>query len=52
MSKVGVVDAAYRYICDLQAALVHKLATRGVPTDLRGESGGVNAVRGFGGVCG
>ena len=33
--QVGVVDAAYRYICDLQAALVHKFSVRGVPQNMQ-----------------
>ncbi|XP_068229306.1 uncharacterized protein [Palaemon carinicauda] len=34
--KVGVVEAAYQYICQLQAALLDKFSTKGVPEDLAG----------------
>ncbi|XP_066976611.1 uncharacterized protein [Macrobrachium rosenbergii] len=34
--KVGVVEAAYQYICELQAALLDKFSTKGVPEDLAG----------------
>uniref|UniRef100_A0A0P4VWI5 BHLH domain-containing protein n=1 Tax=Scylla olivacea TaxID=85551 RepID=A0A0P4VWI5_SCYOL len=34
--KVGVVDAAYHYICQLQSALLAKFSARGVPADLAG----------------
>ncbi|KAK8738074.1 hypothetical protein OTU49_004030 [Cherax quadricarinatus] len=38
--KVGVVDAAYQYICELQSALLAKFSTKGVPADLAGVVGG------------
>uniref|UniRef100_A0A0P4W2H7 BHLH domain-containing protein n=1 Tax=Scylla olivacea TaxID=85551 RepID=A0A0P4W2H7_SCYOL len=38
--KVGVVDAAYHYICQLQSALLAKFSARGVPADLAGVVGG------------
>ncbi|XP_071540809.1 uncharacterized protein [Panulirus ornatus] len=38
--KVGVVDAAYQYICELQSALLAKFSTNGVPADLAGVVGG------------
>ncbi|XP_042237152.1 uncharacterized protein LOC121876224 [Homarus americanus] len=38
--KVGVVDAAYQYICELQTALLAKFSTKGVPADLAGVVGG------------
>lgn len=38
--KVGVVDAAYQYICQLQSALLAKFSARGVPADLAGVVGG------------
>ncbi|KAK7068179.1 hypothetical protein SK128_004128 [Halocaridina rubra] len=34
--KVGVVEAAYQYICELQTALLDKFSTKGVPDDLAG----------------
>lgn len=37
--KVGVVDAAYDYICELQTALLAKFAAKGVPADLAGVLG-------------
>ncbi|CAL4148136.1 unnamed protein product [Meganyctiphanes norvegica] len=38
--KVGVVDAAYEYICELQAALLAKFSAKGVPAELMGVLGG------------
>ncbi|XP_069186148.1 uncharacterized protein [Procambarus clarkii] len=38
--KVGVVDAAYQYICELQSALLAKFSTKGVPAELAGVVGG------------
>ncbi|MPC24407.1 hypothetical protein E2C01_017488 [Portunus trituberculatus] len=38
--QVGVVDAAYHYICQLQSALLAKFSARGVPADLAGVVGG------------
>ncbi|KAK3866682.1 hypothetical protein Pcinc_027795 [Petrolisthes cinctipes] len=35
-NKVSVVDAAYRYICRLQSALLLKFSTKGVPKSLAG----------------
>ncbi|KAL7643179.1 UNVERIFIED_CONTAM: hypothetical protein RMT77_006469 [Armadillidium vulgare] len=32
--KVGVVDAAYQYIRQLQSALLDKFSSRGIPPDL------------------
>lgn len=34
--KVGVVEAAYQYICELQTALLDKFSTKGIPEDLAG----------------
>ncbi|KAK4318238.1 hypothetical protein Pmani_010748 [Petrolisthes manimaculis] len=39
-NKVSVVDAAYRYICRLQSALLLKFSTTGVPKSLAGVMGG------------
>ncbi|XP_068229305.1 uncharacterized protein [Palaemon carinicauda] len=36
LKKVGVVEAAYRYICQLQDALLDKFSSKGVPEDLAG----------------
>ncbi|CAL4065953.1 unnamed protein product [Meganyctiphanes norvegica] len=38
--KVGVVDAAYDYICELQTALLAKFSANGIPADLMGVLGG------------
>ncbi|CAL4060861.1 unnamed protein product [Meganyctiphanes norvegica] len=34
--KVGVVDAAFDYICELQTALLAKFSAKGVPAELFG----------------
>ncbi|CAL4134233.1 unnamed protein product [Meganyctiphanes norvegica] len=38
--KVGVVDAAFDYICELQTALLAKFSAKGVPAELVGVLGG------------
>ncbi|CAL4111747.1 unnamed protein product [Meganyctiphanes norvegica] len=37
--KVGVVDAAYEYICELQTALLAKFSAKGIPSELMGVLG-------------